>query len=267
MSVYDLTGRKALVTGGARGLGAGMAEALARAGAAVVIGDILEDLGQATADELKKSGATAAFVPLDVTDDSSWERAVSAAIGELGGLDILINNAGVEISSLVIDLDPNDIRKMLEVNVLGTSLGLKHAFRAMRPGGPAGRGGAVVNIASVAATIAFPGIAVYSATKSAIDRLTRVAAMESGKLGYAVRVNSIYPGLCPTEMGNQLAQDMVTLGLFPSLEECVGAVVGLTPHGRLGEVADMADAVVFLASDAARFITGAGLPVDGGMGM
>jgi NAD(P)-dependent dehydrogenase (short-subunit alcohol dehydrogenase family) len=267
MTVYDLTGRKALVTGGARGLGAGMAEALARAGAAVVIGDILEDLGQATADELKKSGATAAFVPLDVTDDSSWERAVSAAIGELGGLDILINNAGVEISSLVIDLDPNDIRKMLEVNVLGTSLGLKHAFRAMRPGGPAGRGGAVVNIASVAATIAFPGIAVYSATKSAVDRLTRVAATESGKLGYGVRVNCIYPGLVPTEMGNQLAQDMVTLGLFPSLEECVGAVVGLTPHGRLGEVADMADAVVFLASDAARFITGAGLPVDGGMGI
>ena len=91
--------------------------------------------------------------------------------------------------------------------------------------------------------------------------------MESGKLGYAVRVNCIYPGLVPTEMGNQLAQDMVTLGLFPSVEECVGTVVGLTPHGRLGEVADMADAVVFLASDAARFITGAGLPVDGGMGM
>ena len=130
-----------------------------------------------------------------------------------------------------------------------------------------GRGGAVVNIASVAATIAFPGISVYSATKSAIDRLTRVAAMESGKLGYAVRVNSIYPGLCPTEMGNQLAQDVVALGLFPSVPDAIGAVVGLTPQGRLGEVADMADAVVFLASDASRFITGAGLPVDGGMGM
>jgi 3alpha(or 20beta)-hydroxysteroid dehydrogenase len=267
MSVYDLTGRKALVTGGARGLGAGTAEALVQAGAAVVIGDILEDLGQATADELKKSGATAAFLRLDVTDDASWELAIADTISELGGLDILINNAGVEVSSLVIDLDPDDIRKMLEVNVLGTSLGLKHAFRAMRPGGPAGRGGAVVNIASVAATIAFPGIAAYSATKSAVDRLTRVAAMESGKLGYGVRVNCVYPGLIPTEMGNQLAQDMVTLGLFPSVEECVGAVVGLTPHGRLGEVADMADAVVFLASDAARFITGAGLPVDGGMGM
>jgi 3alpha(or 20beta)-hydroxysteroid dehydrogenase len=267
MSVYDLTGRKALVTGGARGLGAGMAEALARAGAAVVIGDIRADLGEATADAIKKSGAEAAFLPLDVTDDGSWELAVEGTIAELGGLDILVNNAGIEITGLVVDLDADDIRRMFEVNVLGTALGIKHAFRAMRPGGPAGRGGAIVNISSVAATIAFPGIAVYSATKSAIDRLTKVAAMESGKLGYAVRVNCIYPGLVPTEMGNQLAQDVVTLGLFPSVPEAVGAVVGLTPQGRLGEVADMADAVVFLASDAARFITGAGLPVDGGMGM
>jgi NAD(P)-dependent dehydrogenase (short-subunit alcohol dehydrogenase family) len=100
-----------------------------------------------------------------------------------------------------------------------------------------------------------------------VDRLTRVAAMESGKLGYGVRVNCVYPGLVPTEMGAQLAQDMVTLGLWPSTEACVGDVIGLTPLGRLGEVADMADAVVFLASDGARFITGTGLPVDGGMGM
>jgi 3alpha(or 20beta)-hydroxysteroid dehydrogenase len=267
MGVYDLAGRKALVTGGARGLGAGMAGALARAGAAVIIGDIREDLGKETADALGKSGATAGFISLDVTEDASWEQAISGTISELGGLDIVVNNAGVEISGLVVDLDPADVLRMLEVNVLGTALGIKHAFRAMRPGGPAGGGGAVVNISSVAATIAFPGIAGYSATKSAVDRLTRVAAMESGKLGYGVRVNCVYPGLVPTEMGNQLAQDMVSLGLFPSVAETIGTVVGLTPHGRLGEVADMADAVVFLASDGARFITGAGLPVDGGMGM
>ena len=267
MGVFDCAGRKALVTGGARGLGAGMAEALARSGAAVVIADVREDLGKDTAELLRKSGAAAEFVPLDVTDEASWEQAIPATISELGGLDIVINNAGVEISSLVVDLEPADLRRMLEVNVLGTALGIKHAFRAMRPGGPAGQGGAVVNVSSVAATIAFPGIAGYSATKSAVDRLTRVAAMESGKLGYGVRVNCVYPGLVPTEMGNQLAQDMVTLGLFPNVEDCVGTVVGLTPHGRLGEVAEVADAVVFLASDAARFVTGAGLPVDGGMGM
>jgi 3alpha(or 20beta)-hydroxysteroid dehydrogenase len=266
MSVYDLAGRKALVTGGARGLGAGMAEALARAGAAVVIGDVQEDLGKTTADALRQSGAAAEFVPLDVTDDASWDRAVAEAIRVLGGLDILVNNAGIEISSLLVDVSAADVRRMLDVNVLGTTLGIKHGLRAMRPGGPAGTGGAIVNVSSVAATIAFPAIAVYSATKSAVDRLTRVAAMESGKLGYGVRVNCVYPGLVPTEMGAKLAQDMATLGLWESADAAVGDVIGLTPLGRLGEVADMADAVVFLASDGARFITGAGLPVDGGMG-
>jgi 3alpha(or 20beta)-hydroxysteroid dehydrogenase len=267
MSVYDLTGRKALVTGGARGLGEGMARALARAGAAVVIADIREDLGKATVASLREGGANAEFVALDVTSDDGWTQAMPQVIAHLGGLDILVNNAGVEITSLLVDLEPEGVRRMLEVNVLGTALGIKHGFRAMRPGGPGGSGGAIVNVASVAATIAFPGIAGYSATKSAVDRLTRVAAMESGKLGYGVRVNCVYPGLVPTEMGNQLAVDCANIGLFPSAQEAAGAVVGLTPLGRLGEVTDMADAVVFLASDGARFITGAGLPVDGGMGM
>ena len=267
MSVFDLRGRKALVTGGARGLGAGMAEALGRAGAAVAIADIREDIGKATADSLAQSGVTARFVPLNVTDEASWEEAITRTINELDGLDIVVNNAGVEISELVIDLNPQNLLRMLEVNILGTALGIKHAFRAMRPGGAAGKGGAVINVSSVAATIAFPGIAGYSATKSAVDRLTRVAAMESGKLGYGVRVNCIYPGLVPTEMGTQLAMDMATLGLYPSPEAAAGAVIGLTPLGRLGEVSDMADVVVFLASDAARFITGTGLSVDGGMGM
>lgn len=267
MSGYDLTGRKALVTGGAQGLGAGMAQALADAGAAVVVGDIQDSAGKATADALRDRGATAGYVHLDVTDDAGWEAAVTSTIAALGGLDLVVNNAGVERSSLVVDLDPADVRTMLDVNVLGTALGVKHAFRAMRPGGPAGGGGSVVNIASVAATIAFPGVSAYSATKSAVDRLTRVAALESGKLGYGVRVNCVYPGLVPTAMGTKLAQDLVDLGLSASVEEAVGGVVGLTPLGRLGEVSDMADVVVFLASDAARFITGAGIPVDGGMGM
>ena len=126
----------------------------------------------------------------------------------------------------------------------------------------------VINVASVAATIAFPGIGVYSATKSGVDRLTRVAAMESGKLGYGVRVNCIYPGLVPDRDGRRAGQRRAPgLGLFGSPEEAVGAVIGLTPSGRLGEVADMAAAVVFLASDAASFVNGVGLPVDGGMGM
>src|SRR3954465_10818816 len=173
MSVYELQGRKALVTGGARGLGQGMAEALARAGAAVMIGDLLDQEGAETAQIIGKSGATTGYTHLDVTDEASWEQAVTATVGELGGLDILINNAGLEISSLVVALDPPDPPRMLEVNVVGTALGMKHGLRAMRPGGPAGNGGSIVNIASVAATIAFPGIAGYSGTKSARARPQR----------------------------------------------------------------------------------------------
>jgi NAD(P)-dependent dehydrogenase (short-subunit alcohol dehydrogenase family) len=267
MTKFDLTGRKALVTGAARGIGAGIAQALADAGAAVMIGDVLTELGRETANKLSAGGAKAGFVPLDVTKDDDWASAVSATVKELGGFDLLVNNAGIEITSLVVDVKADDLRKMFDVNAVGTLLGMKHAFRAMRPGGAAAKGGSIVNIASVAATIAFPAIAGYSATKSAVDRMTRVAANESGKLGYGVRVNCIYPGLVPTDMGMKLANDIVAAGLAASVEAAVGDVIGQTPLGRLGEISDMADAVVFLSSDAARFITGIGLPVDGGMGM
>lgn len=267
MSDIDLTGRKALVTGGARGLGAGMAQRLAAAGAAVMIGDVLEGPGKETAEAIAATGATARFSWLDVTDEAGWESAVAATVAELGGFDLLVNNAGIEITALVVDAQADDLRRMLEVNVLGTALGLKYGLRAMRPGGAGGQGGSIVNVASVAATIAFPGISGYSATKSAVDRLTRIAAAESGALGYGVRVNCVYPGLVATEMGVKLANDIVAIGLAGSVDEAIGNVIGQTPLGRLGEVSDMADAVAFLASDAARFITGAGLAVDGGMGM
>ncbi len=263
MTSFDLAGRKALVTGGAQGLGEGMARALAAAGARVVIADI-QDAGEQTAASL---GDGHGFVHLDVTDDASWQSAISSTLDTLGGLDLLVNNAGVEITSLVADLEVGAMRSMLDVNILGTALGLKHGFRTMRPGGAAGQGGSIVNVASVAATIAFPGIAVYSATKSAVDRLTRVAAMESGKLGYGVRVNCVYPGLVPTAMGQGLAVSVCEVGLFDSPDSAVAAVIDQTPAGRLGTVEDIADAVVFLSSDAARFITGTGLAVDGGMGM
>ncbi len=262
MANMDLTGRRALVTGGAQGIGAAVAAALSEAGATVVIGDIRHDAGAQTAAGLKGH-----FTPLDVTDDASWEQAVAAAVAKLGGLDIVINNAGVEVTALVADIDAAEAMKMLSVNILGTALGMKHAFRAMRPGGAAGKGGAVVNISSVAATIAFPAIAVYSGTKSAVDRMTRIAAVESGKLGYGVRVNCIYPGLAGTEMGMQLANDIVRLGLAPDVGAAIGGVVEQTPLGRLADVSEIADAAVFLCSDAARFITGVGLPVDGGMGV
>ncbi|OPF82351.1 oxidoreductase [Streptomyces antioxidans] len=264
MTQIDLTGRTALVTGGAQGLGEGIARALADAGAQVIVADIQDDLGAKLAETL---GEPHRFVHLDVTSDESWSAAVASSIEQFGGLDVVVNNAGLEVTQLLVDTEPDDVRRMLEVNLLGTMLGIKHAFRAMRPDGAAGQGGTVINLASVAATIAFPAIAGYSATKSGIDRLTRVAAMESGKLGYGVRVNCVYPGLIATAMGQKLAAETAQLGLFESPEAAVSAVVDLTPSGRLGEIADIADAVAFLASDASRFVNGAGLPIDGGMGM
>ncbi|MGJ4858178.1 SDR family NAD(P)-dependent oxidoreductase [Labrys sp. La1] len=262
---FDLAGRKALVTGGARGIGAGIAEALAQAGADVMIGDILEDLGRQAASSLARHGGAYGFVALDVTDETQWENAVATTIEQIGGYDILVNNAGVEVTALVTEIEPDSLRHMFDVNVVGTLLGMKHAFRAMRPGGAAGKGGAIINIASVAATIVFPTIAGYSGSKAAVDRITRIGAAEAGKLGYGVRVNCIHPGLIPTEMGRKLTQDVVGTGMFPDTGAAVGHVVGQTPLGRLAEIREVADVTVFLASDAASFITGAGIPVDGGM--
>jgi 3alpha(or 20beta)-hydroxysteroid dehydrogenase len=261
-----LEGRKALVTGGAQSIGKAIVEAMVAEGADVVIGDIQDAVGAATARELSGQGPKVGFVHLDVTKDADWEKAVPEVIKQIGGYDILVNNAGIEVTALVHDIDAESMLRMLNINVVGTALGMKHAFRAMRPGGPAGKGGGIVNIASVAATIAFPAISAYSASKSAVDRLTRVAAVEAGKLGTGIRVNCVYPGLIANSMGVALANDIVSLGLAPDVPTAVGGVVEQTPLGRLAEQPEVADAVVFLASDAARFVTGIGLPVDGGMG-
>lgn len=261
-----LEGRKALVTGGAQSIGAAIVEALVAAGADVVIGDIQDDVGAATASNLSGRGSKVGFVHLDVTRDQDWEKAVPEVIGQIGGFDVLVNNAGIEVTALVQDIDAESALRMLNINVVGTALGMKHAFRAMGPSGPAGKGGSVINIASVAATIAFPAIAVYSGSKSAVDRMTRVAAVEAGKLGLGIRVNCVYPGLIANAMGVALATDIVNLGLAPDIPAAVAGVVEQTPLGRLAEQPEIADAVVFLASDEARFITGIGLPVDGGMG-
>src|SRR5258706_8109910 len=161
MNKFDMTGRKALVTGGARGLGEGMAQALVAAGASVMIGDVLTSLGRDAAGRLSAGSAKTGFVQLDVTKEDDWLAAVQATIDTLGGFDILVNNAGIEITALVTEIDPAELRRMLDVNIVGTALGLKHAFRAMRPGGAAGKGGAVGNISSGAATMPFPATAGY----------------------------------------------------------------------------------------------------------
>ena len=254
-----LQDRVALITGGARGQGASEGRLFVAEGATVVLADVLDEEGERTAAE-----AGAEYAHLDVASEEGWDAVVADVVARHGRLDVLVNNAGILRASQLVNQSLEEWNLVVAINQTGVFLGMRAAARAMVA---AGNGGSIVNIASVAATIAFPGIGIYSGTKSAVERMTKVAAMEAGKLGYGVRVNCIFPGLVPTAMGAGLANDVAELGLFASPEAAVGAVVELTPAGRLGAVDDMADAVVFLASDASRFVTGAGLPVDGGMGM
>lgn len=255
-----LEGKVALITGGARGIGAAIGSAFVKAGAKVLLTDVLAELGQATA---KSLGENAAFIAHDVRLDDQWESAVSQAIERFGALDLVVNNAGIEITRLIADAEAEEFHRLFDVNVLGVLLGMKHGFRAMRPDGPAGRGGAIVNLASVAALTCSPGLAEYSATKSAVERLTKVGAVEAGRLGYGVRVNCIYPSLIPTDMGAGLGAKFVGLGLFPDDAAVDEFIEGHTPLGRWGTVDDVARAAVFLCSEYADFITGAGIPVDG----
>ena len=245
-----LKGKVAGVTAAGQGIGRAIAEAFVAEGATVWATDL---------DVAKLDGlARAKRRKLDVLSD----RQVAAFAEKVGPVDILVNAAGFVHHGTILECDEKAWDFTFDLNVRS----MHRMIRAFLPGMLAKGGGSIVNIASVAATIAFPGIMGYSGTKSAVDRMTRVAAVEAGKLGTGVRINCIYPGLVPTVMGVQLAQNVVEVGLFPRVDAAIGAVVEQTPLGRLGDPTDMADAVVFLASDASRFITGIGLPVDGGMG-
>ena len=254
--------------GPGEGLGNGRATALlfARNGAKVLAVDRNLDSAKETAAIATEDGGECVPFEADVTREATLQAAVEAAVKRWGRIDILHNNVGVSLAggdASPLEITEDAFDRVSAINLRGTVMACKHTLPVMRQQ----RSGAIVNIASVAATIAFPSIAVYSGTKSAVDRMMRVAAMEAGKLGFGVRVNCIYPGLIPTDMGMQLANDIVKVGLAPDVNAAVGSVVGQTPLGRLAEVGDIGTAAVFLCSNDARFITGIGLPVDGGMGM
>jgi NAD(P)-dependent dehydrogenase (short-subunit alcohol dehydrogenase family) len=265
--MIDLTGKVALVTGGASGIGAGISELLAKAGTSVVLGDIQDDAGAKTAARIVQAGGKATFVHHDVAVESQWEAAVGAAVKTYGGLDILVNNAGIEQTVFLADVDFNDMQKLLTVNIAGSVLGLKHAIRAMRPGGASGRGGSIINLSSVAGLIGTPGLGVYSASKGGVRLLTKAAAVECGILGYNIRVNSIHPALVETDMGNKLMNDFVGLGVFPDVETARKQHLASYPLGRSGTPTDIANAVLFLASDLSSWVTGTELVVDGGLSM
>ncbi len=263
----SLFGKTALVTGGARGIGADIAKAFANAGAAVMITDVLTDVGQRTAASLVEAGGQAKFLAHDVRDEAAWSAVVETTVGEFGGFDILINNAGIEETGLIAEFELEDFRRLMDVNVTGLFLGMKHAMRAMRPGGAAGNGGSILNLSSMAALRAQPCFGAYGATKSAVERLTKVGAVEAGKLGWNIRVNCLYPGIIQTRMQAKLQQDLIDLGFYPDAETVASEVLERTPLKRIGTVEDVTQAALYLCSDASAFITGVGVPVDGGLSL
>lgn len=259
-----LAGKKGLVSGSARGIGAAIAEVLAASGAAVMVTDVLEKEGRAVADKIRESGGQAQFCPLNVTDEEGWAAAVSKTVDAFGGLDFVVNNAGVELLDLLENTDVEKWRWLQEINSDGVFLGTKHAIRAMKPGGPAGGGGSIVNMSSIGGLIGSFVTSAYNASKGLVRTFTKAAAIECGQFQYGIRVNSVHPGMIRTEMIDGFFKRFVEMGVFPSLEEAEAAIVGAHPIGFAGEPEDVAWAVVYLVSDESRFMTGAELVIDGG---
>ena len=241
-----VAGKVALITGAARGMGAAHARALAREGASVAIADIASEAGEHLAAELRSAGAAASYHDLDVTNPDAW-RGLVAAVEEIHGrIDVLVNNAGVQLRSVGIDADDDEWATVVAVNQRGVFLGM----RAVIPGMARNGGGSIVNIASVAALVGLAGSIPYQASKSAVLGLTRGGAVAYGPDN--VRVNAICPGLVVTAMTDSAS---------PAAVEAMKAQIPLRRDGRPEEVSA---AVLFLASDESSYITGVALPIDGG---
>jgi NAD(P)-dependent dehydrogenase (short-subunit alcohol dehydrogenase family) len=230
----------------------------------VLITDILEGPGKETAERIVSSGGKAAFFKHDVTDEAQWQAAIARAEKALGPLEVLINNAGIETAALLSQCTVEDFRRVMDVNVTGVFLGLKHAVRAMSPGGSSGRGGSIVNMSSVAGLIGTSGHISYHASKGAVRLLTKAAAVECAQLQTGIRVNSVHPAIVGTEMGQNFIKHLVDLQLAPDYATAEAAVKGGHPMGHFGEPADVASAVLYLASAASKWTTGTELVLDGG---
>ncbi len=237
-----LAGKTALVTGGARGQGAAHGLRLAQEGAAVILGDILEDAGNAHARELRAAGHAAHFLRLDVTNPQDWNAAVQTAEERFGQLDILVNNAGVVRVAPTVDETDDGWHSTIAVNATGVFYGMRAAIPALRRAG----GGSIINIASIYGPVGAPGYVAYTASKGAVIAMTKVAALEHA--ADRIRVNAICPGPVRTPMS----------------EEEGDASVDVTPLRRRAEPEEISAAVAFLASDDAVYVTGAELAVDGG---
>ncbi|MFT4052933.1 MAG: glucose 1-dehydrogenase [Novosphingobium sp.] len=248
-----LDGKVALISGAARGLGEATAWAICENGGKVALGDILAERGEETAARLREAGHDAIFVPLDVRDEAQWQAAIDATTARFGGLDILVNNAGIATAATIEDLTVADFQAIIDINLLGAFRGMQAAIPALRNRG----GGAIVNISSNSTQRVSAITTSYAATKAAVANMTKSAAIHLAQSGSGIRVNSIHPGPHETEMllGSDAKADL------PQVQALRAAI----PMGRMGHAAEVGAAVAFLASDAASYITGAELFVDGGL--
>ena len=244
-----LENKVALVSGGARGMGAAEAKLLASEGAKVVIGDVLEVEGRQTEAEINELGGECVFVRLDVTSESSWQEAVATAVARFGKLDILVNNAGVVSRGNLEDTTVEEWDRVMDVNAKGVFLGCKTVIPEMRKAG----GGSIINTSSISGMIGQDGIQpVYNASKGAVRIFTKSAAIQYAKDG--IRVNSVHPGAVDTPMAEARLAD-------PELQREANARI---PLGRTAKPEEIAYGVLYLASDESSFVTGSELVIDGG---
>lgn len=240
-----LAGRVVLVTGAARGMGATMARLFHAEGARVVIADLLDEEGEVLAVEL---GDGARFLHLDVSCEADWQRGVADVLASWGSIDGLVNNAGINLSESIARTEVEDFRKVIDVNLMGPFLGMKHVGSAMLARGR----GSIVNISSIGGMTAWNSMSAYCASKWGLRGLTRVAALELGHRG--VRVNSIHPGGVDTRMGN----------MFDGDTEALKRAYQGQPIQRIGQPVEIANMALFLLGDEASYVCGAELVVDGG---
>jgi len=244
-----LAGKVALISGGARGMGAVEARLFATEGARVVLGDILDAEGRQIESEIRAAGGEALYVHLDVTSEADWERAVSAAVSRFGKLDVLVNNAGIGGPGRVEDTTLEAWNRVMTVNSTGVFLGTKAAIPALRAAG----GGSIVNISSqlglVGVELTSPQ---YQASKGAVRLLTKATAIQYAK--EKIRVNSVHPGPIVTPMTQARRAD----------PDIYAKMVSRIPLGRYGEAEEVAYGVLYLASDESSFVTGSELVIDGG---
>ena len=262
MSTQDnrLQGRVALVTGGGSGIGAATAKRLAEAGAAVIVTDVDAASAERTAAEIRDTGGRSQAAEHDVTDEAQWERVVGLCVREFGGLNVLVNNAGIAIMCDVFEMSLADWQRQQAINLDGVFLGVKHCVPVMKD---MADGGSVINISSVAGLQGAAGLSAYNATKGGVRLFTKGVALECGRNEWPVRVNSVHPGIIVTPIWDKIDPTMLDDGSnnYDPVEMSAASV----PTGVAGKPADIANGILFLASDESSYMTGSELVIDGGI--